>query len=301
MPTQGKFNSKYNIPKLIQVLPELEDKIISNKKGEPTINFSDSESIYLLNKALLKSHYQIKDWTLPKNYLVPPVPGRFDYVNGIVNLILSEGSGSYKPSLLNGIDIGCGASCIYPLLFTSEYKGRMLATDVDLEAIKNAKKIAIANPDLRIEFYHQKIKNSILNGVIRQKELYEFTMCNPPFYENIKSAQKANERKEKNLKTGRKSRNFLGQQNELIYPGGEKSFVRKIIEESFSYHSSVLWFSVLVSDKNHLKLFKNLLKDEKVKDFKIVEMTRGNKISRFIAWTFFNRKQRVYWLNHRLR
>jgi 23S rRNA (adenine1618-N6)-methyltransferase len=298
-----KFNSKYDIPKLIEVLPELMPKIISNKKGEATIDFSDSESILLLNKALLKFHYQINDWHLPDGYLIPPIPGRADYVSGIVDLIISECSFNPDTRLMEGIDMGCGASCIYPILFTAEYGGKMLAVDNNEKAIKNARKIIKANKKLedRIEVVQQSNSKNLLHKVIPKDRRFEFLMCNPPFYESEKAAAEANIRKEKNLKTGKRFRNFKGQKNELIFPGGEKLFISQLIKESFEYKKSVLWYSSLVSKKENLKLFSKLLKHESIQDIKVVEMNRGNKTGRFISWSFFTKKQRTNWLNYRLK
>ncbi|CAG0910651.1 unnamed protein product, partial [Cyprideis torosa] len=52
---------------------------------------------------------------------------------------------------------------------------------------------------------------------------------------------------------------------------------------------------VLVSKKENLKPFYNHLKKVKAFDVKTIEMEQGNKISRFIAWTFLDESQQKNW------
>ena len=52
-PHQGR----YDFAVLTRALPELADHTITNPNGEPTINFSDHQSVRVLNKALLANYY----------------------------------------------------------------------------------------------------------------------------------------------------------------------------------------------------------------------------------------------------
>ena len=62
-----------------------------NPYGKQTINFFNPQAVKALNKALLVTHYGIRYWDIPKNYLCPPIPGRADYIHYIADLIDPEG------------------------------------------------------------------------------------------------------------------------------------------------------------------------------------------------------------------
>ncbi|MGL6100499.1 MAG: RlmF-related methyltransferase, partial [Fusobacteriaceae bacterium] len=51
---------KYNFRILIDNLPELKKYIRKNPNGEDTIDFSSSEAVVSLNKALIKTYYKIE-------------------------------------------------------------------------------------------------------------------------------------------------------------------------------------------------------------------------------------------------
>jgi len=59
-----------------------------------------------------------------------------------------------------------------------------------------------------------------------------------------------------------------------------------MIKESKAYQKQVLWFTCLVSKKDHLSKLKLSLKKSDAKQIKVINMTQGQKVSRFIAWSF---------------
>lgn len=123
-------------------------------------------------------------------------------------------------------------------------------------------------------------------------------MCNPPFHDSEESAMKGNFRKTKNLKKSTVKKpllNFGGQQSELWCEGGELAFITKMIRESALYSSQVLWFTCLVSKKENLSKLTFLLKKIKAVDFRIIEMSQGQKISRILAWTFVSPDKHKKW------
>jgi 23S rRNA (adenine1618-N6)-methyltransferase len=56
--------------------------------------------------------------------------------------------------------------------------------------------------------------------------------------------------------------------------------------ESAEYGQQVQWFTCLVSKKDHLRTFKRFIRKGNPTEIKVVEMEQGNKVSRFVAWTF---------------
>jgi len=289
---RNKHRQGYDFINLIKAHPAFSAFIIENKHNlQETIDFSNADAVKALNIALLKKHYQIQHWDFPKGYLCPPIPGRVDYIHYLADLLKET-----RPTIegkVSVLDIGTGATCIYPILGAREYGWHFVATDIDPISIKAASANISANKNVTKQISCRLQKNSanIFEGIIAPKEYYHLTMCNPPFHKSLTDASTGTNRKWNNLNKGRKNHsnnvlNFGGQKAELWCQGGEVAFIRNMIKESKNYQKQVLWFTCLVSKKDHLSLIKLSLKKAKVTQFKIVKMAQGQKISRFIAWSF---------------
>ena len=87
---RNRHLNRYDFDELVKACPELEPFVFVNKYKSKTITFSDAEAVKLLNKALLKRHYQIDNWDIPKGYLCPPIPGRADYIHYLADLLASK-------------------------------------------------------------------------------------------------------------------------------------------------------------------------------------------------------------------
>jgi 23S rRNA (adenine1618-N6)-methyltransferase len=86
---------RYDFEKLIKALPELASFVITNTHNEEqTIDFSNSDAVIALNKALLVSEYRIENWNIPSNYLCPPIPGRADYIHYLADLLAESNNGT---------------------------------------------------------------------------------------------------------------------------------------------------------------------------------------------------------------
>ena len=70
-----------------------------------------------------------------------------------------------------------------------------------------------------------------------------------------------------------------------------------MIYESSHLKSKCIWFTSLVSKKEHLKPLYNHLKKVGAIEIKTINMEQGNKMSRFIAWSFLNENQKKKWYN----
>ncbi|SDS63223.1 23S rRNA (adenine(1618)-N(6))-methyltransferase RlmF [Gramella sp. MAR_2010_147] len=283
MHPENIHKDSYNFDALTVSNPELSKFVFINKYGTPTINFANSEAVLQLNKALLKHHYEVENWSIPKNYLCPPIPGRADYIHYLHDLLSEENiEGPIK-----GIDIGVGANTIYPILAHTIYGWKMLGTDIEENSVAIARSNVQANKNLidHIEIRHQKDRGSIFKGVVKDAEFYHLSICNPPFHSSEKEAKKAAGRKIKNLNLDSSDLNFGGQANELWCNGGEALFIKRMIKESILFKNQVGWFTCLVSKKENLpKIHKQLKKLNA--DFRTIAMNQGNKKSRFIAWKF---------------
>lgn len=277
---KNKHNSPYNFRELIKDYPALEDFALKNEHGTETIDFSNPQAVLHLNKALLKHHYKVDEWDIPEGYLCPPIPGRADYVHYISDLLPLDNKKEVK-----GLDIGVGANCIYPILAAQLFNWKMVGSDIDKNAIDAALKNALPFKQ-NIEIRHQIANGDLFKGIIKDGEYFDFTICNPPFHESEKEATKSTLRKLKNLKdTYRYKLNFGGQANELWCNGGEALFIKRMIKQSADFKNQVGIFTTLVSKGENLKaIYKHLNKVGAV--YKTIDMFRGNKKSRFVAWSF---------------
>ena len=279
-PHKGRYDFKI----LIEKLPELKSFIIKNPIGEDTIDFSDNQAVICLNKALIKTYYNIDNWDIPAGFLCPPIPGRADYIHYIADLLT-------KKKNINVLDIGTGANCIYPIIGSQTFSWNYTASDIDPKSIENAQKIIDSNENLKnkIKLKLQKDRNHIFVGVIEKNDRFDLTMCNPPFHSSLEDALKANQRKVDNLNKGNKNiqkgLNFGGQKAELWCPGGERLFLKKMAKESAIFASQVYYFTSLISNKENVKPTIKVLEKLGAK-CQVLEMSQGQKISRVLAWTF---------------
>ncbi|MEE9349362.1 MAG: 23S rRNA (adenine(1618)-N(6))-methyltransferase RlmF [Flavobacteriaceae bacterium] len=273
-------NGSYDIDLLCKHYKKLETFVFTNKYGTKTIKFSNSKAVKALNTALLVTYYNILNWEFPDENLCPPIPSRVDYIHHLEDLIGQK----QKVSVL---DIGTGATCIYPLLGNSVYKWSFVGTDIDDLSLEIASEIIKKNKlESFINLRLQKDKNQILKGIIKEGDFFDAVMCNPPFYKTEEEAIEANSRKQRNLKISSNERNFSGNSNELWYVGGEKAFLHNYLYESSLFKEQCTWFTSLVSKKENVKSMYKSLKKLKVKTIKTIEMSQGNKITRIVAWRF---------------
>ncbi len=284
MHPDNKHSKSYNFEELIQSHHKLSKFVFTNEHNSRTIDFSNSEAVFYLNKAILKAHYNITDWRIPKGYLCPPIPGRADYIHHL-NDLLSESSPN---KTIKGLDVGVGANCIYSILCSQIYNWQMIGCDISKEAVEAAKHNVSLTESLKknVEIRHQNNNANIFEGIIKTGEHFDFTMCNPPFHTSEAEATKGTMRKLKNLKKeGKTGLNFGGQANELWCNGGEALFIKRMIKQSVGFKSQVGWFTTLVSKKENLqKIYKQL--DKLKATHKTIAMSQGNKQSRFVAWSF---------------
>lgn len=298
---RNKHNQNYDFDRLCIAEPKLAHFVVS-KHGNRTVDFANPEAVKLLNKALLKDNYNVDYWDIPEGYLCPPIPGRVDYIHYLADLLESTYGKDIDPQKIKVLDIGTGANCIYPLLGHNTYGWRFVATDIEAQSIKVAKQIISANKGLSkaIEIRQQKQSKQIFQGIIKEHEKFHLTLCNPPFHDSPEQAVEGSQRKWQNLKKannndkrGAPILNFSGRANELWCSGGELAFIRKMVRESRYFGQQVGWFTTLVSKKDNVSKIKLALKKADATQIKVVKMEQGQKVSRFIAWSFLSPEQQV--------
>lgn len=297
----------YDFVKLCQVCPELNSFVYETPRGQDSIDFANPVAVKLLNQALLKLHYSIEFWDIPQGYLCPPIPGRADYLHYIADLLAENNHGKVPVGAkIQGLDIGTGANCIYPLVGSQSYGWQFVASDIDSISIATAEELCKANRCLKgkIKCRIQNDENKVFQGIIYSNDRFDFTLCNPPFHTSLKEAQAGNTRKVRNLSRSsgkelpaKPELNFGGQGAELWCAGGEIGFVRQMVEESKQFANQCLWFTTLISKKDNLPAVYQALKHVGALKVKTIEMAQGQKVSRFVAWSFQPSAVREQWFS----
>lgn len=282
------FNKAYDFEKLCEVESDLKVYLTKNKTGHTTIDFQNADAVKALNKALLKLHFNIDFWDIPKGYLIPPIPGRLDYLHYIADVIEECKSHLGEPFQSNTIlDIGTGAGIIYPILGVRSYNWSFMGIDIDPQAIKVGKAIAESNNlSDRIKLRLQSKPDRIFKNVITTETRILASICNPPFYEDMQHADSHHQRKNRNLSIKTEDRNFKGKDHELITKGGEYGFISRMIEESELFKDNILVFSSLISQKSSVDPLVKKLEKIGPGFIKIIPMQHGNKTSRILAWCY---------------
>jgi len=302
---RNKNRERYDFYQLIRSSPELVQYVNPNIYGDESVDFANPDAVKALNKALLIHHYGLKYWDIPTGYLCPPVPGRADYIHHIADFLGKNNFGKIpKGTQIKCLDIGVGASCIYPIIGRHEYDWSFIGSDIDPVAIEFSNKIIESNPALqrKVECKLQTNPNDFFFGIIRKDELIDLSICNPPFHASAEEAQAGTLRKIHNLNTGNKVDpvlNFGGQNHELWCEGGEEKFIRNMILQSKKFAANCFYFSTLVSKESNLKGIYKALQQTNALNVETIPMAQGNKNSRFVGWTFLNMEEQNKWKNAR--
>ncbi len=291
---KNRHRTSYDFSVLCTSNLPLEEFVFVNKFKNETIDFSNPDAVKELNRALLFSYYNIHFWDFPNDNLCPPVPGRVDYIHYLAELLEATSVNEN----IEVLDIGTGASCIYPILGNAEYGWNFTGTDIDINSLDFAKKIIDKNNLTKmIDLRHQTDSSQIFKGILNSKDKFSATLCNPPFYRSQEEAMEANARKLMGLGTNNlsKGRNFGGKQQELWYKGGEKAFVHTYLYESSMFKTQCFWYTTLVSKKENLDSMYTSLEKLRATEIRTIPMHQGNKITRIVAWTFLTKEEQNNW------
>ena len=302
---RNRLRDRYDFKQLVTVCPEFSKYVKVNSFGNESIDFANPKAVKWLNKALLKHYYSIEYWDIPSGYLCPPISGRADYIHHIADLLGKSNNGKIPTGhKIKCMDIGIGASCVYPIIGNKEYGWSFIGSDIDRAALESDRKIIHYNAFLKrnVELRFQENPNDIFHGIMLRNEPIDLTICNPPFHTSSEEAQKGTLRKLSSLnarKVTTPTLNFGGQSNELWCDGGEERFVRNMIRQSKQFASNCFWFSTIISKQSHLEGICEALKDANAVEIQIIPMAQGTKTSRIVAWTFLNQMQQKKWMETR--
>ena len=85
------------------------------------------------------------------------------------------------------MDIGTGASCVFPIIGNKEYGWSFIGSESDPVAIESASKIVNYNANLKrnIILRFQENTKDIFHGIMERTEPIDITICNPPFHASL--------------------------------------------------------------------------------------------------------------------
>lgn len=297
---------RYDIPRLLTASPALAAFVKPGRRGDLTLDFADPAAVKALNQALLLCYYGLQYWDIPDGYLCPPVPGRADYLHHLADL-LQTGKGIPNGPTIRVLDVGVGANAIYPIVGHHTYGWSFVGADIDRGALDSVARLRQANPILAegLECRHQPDPLQLFANILQPGELFDLTLCNPPFHASAEAAADGTRRKLRNLGLTQEggqtapALNFGGQQNELWCPDGELGFVRRMVAQSRAFAGQCHWFSCLLSKQENVAPVRRALQQAGAQAIREVGMQQGNKRSRFLAWTFLPAKMQAEWRRFR--
>lgn len=268
-----------------------------NEHGQ--LNFSDPSAVMQLTKTLLAKDFGLKV-ELPDDRLCPPVrevpslhPGnphsqtaqvtnRHNYILWLKRLMDTT---SYAPAgrKLCGLDVGTGASCIYPLLGATQRPWCFVATDIDPKSLGYAKRnVQLNRLEDRIRVLDRKPEDPLVPLDHVGVERIDFVMMNPPFYtseDDMLSSAKDKARPPHSICTGAPV--------EMVCQGGEVAFVGRLLRESLVLRERVQWYTAMVGKATSLEALVEQLREHKIDNFAVTELVQGSKTRRWaLGWSF---------------
>ncbi|XP_027855069.1 RNA N(6)-adenosine-methyltransferase mettl16 [Xiphophorus couchianus] len=260
--------------------PDFQQHVHTSLTGRPVVNFKEPEAVRALTCTLLKEDFGLTI-EIPLERLIPTVPLRLNYIHWVEDLI----DGQKQPR--RGIDIGTGASCIYPLLGATMNGWFFLATEVDDICFDYAKKNVEQNKlsDL-VKVVKVPQKTLLMDALKEETEIiYDFCMCNPPFFANQLEAKGVNSR---NSRRPPPSSVNTGGVTEIMAEGGELEFVKRIIHDSLQLKKRLRWYSCMLGKKCSLAPLKEELRKQGVPKVTHTEFCQGRTMRWALAWSFYD-------------
>ena len=237
MPTERNYyrNNPPDFAALGALYPDFGAHVIAGKGPKPAaLNWRDPAAVMALTKVLLLHDFGLT-FSMPIHHLCPPVPQRLNYLLWVEDLLALMGLHASQYTL-RGIDIGTGASCIFPLLGIARNMS-FVATEIDPESVGSAQENVVRN-NLADRISVRLVTPDVcLGGVVGPTDAFEFCVCNPPFFESLEE-------------TGLNSkRACLATASELTCPGGELAFINRMIDDSIALRFQVRWFTTMLGKK----------------------------------------------------
>ncbi|CAH0025441.1 unnamed protein product [Clonostachys rhizophaga] len=279
------FKDLYANPPDFKVLGRLDPDLAAVLKGRE-LDFDDPASVMQLTKTLLKLDFDL-NIELPDDRLCPPlntlqVANRHNYILWLKYLL--DTSSYEKPGRKAvGIDIGTGASCIYPLLGCTQRPWSFVATDIDAKSLEYARENVKRNGlTHRINVLARTQDDPMIPLQDAKLSAADFTMTNPPFYASNDELLESAAQKSRKPFTA-----CTGSETEMVTTGGEVAFVGRILDESLELRERVQWYTCMVGFLSSATKLVERLKKEGIDNYAVTELVQGSKTRRWaVGWSF---------------
>ncbi|XP_016311130.1 methyltransferase-like protein 16 [Sinocyclocheilus anshuiensis] len=259
--------------------PEFQKHVQTTLTGRVMLNFKDPEAVRALTCTLLKEDFGLTI-EIPLERLIPTVPLRLNYIHWVEDLIGGQGNPR------RGIDIGTGASCIYPLLGATMNGWFFLATEVDDICFNYAKKNVEQNHLAELIKVVKVPQKTLLMDALKDESIvYDFCMCNPPFFANQLEAKGVNSR---NSRRPPPSSINTGGVTEIMAEGGELEFVKRRQNTYNNITQRIRWYSCMLGKKCSLAPLKDELRKQGVLKVTHTEFCQGRTMRWALAWSFYD-------------
>ncbi|RCI01687.1 hypothetical protein CU098_007428 [Rhizopus stolonifer] len=259
------------------------DSVQIDSQGRSFIDFKDASAVKELCLCLLKKDFNL-EVDFPLDTLCPAIPNRLNYILWLQDLLEDTHP---KDQPVKGIDIGVGASCIYPLLGCATHsQWSFLGTEINARSLsyatKNVEKNCLQD---RIQLEYNRDPNKIF---LLEKDIsYAFCMCNPPFYSSQEEIERGLANKELEP-----SAVCTGNQDEMITEGGEYGFVKRMILESLELKTKVRWYTSMIGLKRTIRPLIRVLNDQGITNYIVTRFTQGKTVRWALGWSFFQHKSK---------
>ncbi|KAK8060806.1 23S rRNA (adenine(1618)-N(6))-methyltransferase [Apiospora saccharicola] len=257
------------------------------------LDFTDPAAMVQLTKTLLKRDFGV-GIELAKDRLCPPVPNRHNYILWLKSLLDTSSStyaDAYEPERkVMGLDVGTGASAIYPLLGCAQRPSwSFIATDIDAKSLSWAQRnVALNELESRIRVVDREDSSASLIPDLDELDTpqLDFVMTNPPFYES--EAELRDLAAQKALPPASAC---TGAPHEMVCDGGEVGFIQRLLDESLVLRERVQWYTAMVGKQSSLGVVVDRLRAQGIDNYAVAQFVQGHKTRRWaVGWSFGARR-----------
>ncbi|AEO55638.1 hypothetical protein MYCTH_2299692 [Thermothelomyces thermophilus ATCC 42464] len=278
----GYFRQLYATEPDFRQLARRDPQFAAVLQDNGQLDFSDPAATMQLTKTLLHLDFGLK-LDLPDDRLCPPVPNRHNYILWLKELMDST-SYEHPGRSLCGLDIGTGASCIYPLLGVAQRPWRFIATDIDAKNLSYAERnIRLNGLQDRIRLLDRKPNDPLVPlDDVGIASAVDFVMMNPPFYASEEDMLSSANKKARPPMSA-----CSGAPVEMVCDGGEVAHVGRLLRESLILRDRIQWYTSMLGKLTSLEVLVEQLRDHAIDNYAVTEFVQGSKTRRWaLGWSF---------------
>ncbi|EIW69642.1 hypothetical protein TREMEDRAFT_30662 [Tremella mesenterica DSM 1558] len=273
----NRYRHPPDFSSLAKSYPPLKQYVQNTDHGS-IIDFHDSASLRTLTEALLHNDWQYVI-SIRKDRLCPTIANRLDYLLRILEL--ERYLPLTHPGPLRVVDIGTGHVAIYPLLLHRlRPQAKIYGTEIDSVSFEHASETLRKN---EIEGSVKLMLRNEKDMILPLNEIGEvdFMICNPPFFGSMNEMEEGQAMK----KSGAYGA-ATGAQVELITPGGEVEFVRRMIDESLQFGEKCSWYTSLIGKYSSLSPLVNHLRSQGCTNYLVQSFKPSHTVRWILAWSY---------------